>query len=333
MLNIIYGASGVGKSRFIESIDLVPNFELITKGTTRSKKALDGKELEHISTLEELREQYDAFVFPYFKDDNPKYWFGIKTIDLVRSTEKSRINYFLFCNHLETIRTICRKYENTRTFFFQIDNYVQLFEQESDREHNPKDRIERMDNLHKAIIECNGMSLFDGVILYKVRRMGEEHLSNKEVRRQLFNLISDEQECREYRQAISKTIAVMMPQGERRFEQIHYNAVFDVISKRVETKGFKAKRVTDASDMIMKDVIETIDSSNMVIVDLSQSRTNCYFEAGYAKGMNKNCLFICDQATPIGYDTSAYNVRRYDLESNEAELIQIIDSFIDRSNN
>lgn len=332
MLYIIYGASGTGKERFVETIDNVPSFKLITKGTNRKRRDSDGQELQFVADEAALREIYDI-VFPYYKIEDPRYFFGIRNDDLESANEDDDHIHFLFCNHFPTIEKITRRYEKVKVLFFRIDNYLDLYTQ--DKEVEPKSRIQRMAYLLDNANEK--MSTFDHIIFYKVRPTSDRIKSTNDVRNQLFSIIHADSKCLEYEAAISNKVAVMMPQGEREFEKTHYNKVFKIIKKTVSEsrccsgRPFSAQRITNSDRIIINDIIAAIQQSNRVIVDLSQNRNNCYFEAGLAIAQNKKILLICDDKTTPSYNISAYNVIKYNIDSNFSQLEDIIREFMNES--
>lgn len=319
MLYIIYGASGAGKKGLCETINSVPTFHLIVKGTTRKQISTDGKELVYLSE-DELKKNFEI-IFPYFTVDDPHHWFGIKEADIKKATENADDTYFIFCNHLDTIVSLCEWYENIRVFLFQIDDYHTLFRRE--KKDNPDLRIKRMDYLYSTIRD--NMFRIDDVIFYKVRNAAGRKESNENVRTQVFNCIRKDHECKEYIEAISKDIVVMMPQGIRTYERAHYNAVYELIKNTIESNTeYHVKRIVNSREIIIKDILDSIRYAKLVIVDLSQARNNCYFEAGYALGQNKQILFLCDSDSEIGYNMTSYNIKRYDYETRPQDLSKLL---------
>lgn len=322
MLNIIFGASGIGKQRLCDAINIVKyvkSFDLITKGTTREIMDYDGTELTNIKSDKidsdvELKKKY-SITYPHNLDrKKPDYWFGIKTEDLERANSE-KTNYFLFCNDIDVIKKLDLTYTNTRVFLFQIDDYPALIKRQGND--NSRKRIKRMRELYRIAHKLENMALFDGIIFYKFLP-SMEWISTNLMIRQLFDLIKEKTDCVEYNAASSDQIVVMMPFGTRRFEKDHYKCVFDAIKKTIEeaTNGvYKVVRITNAGSIIMQEIIKALNDSRAVIVDLSQARSSCLFEAGFTVGMDKSFLFICDKHTDVGFDAGAYRVEKYDLES------------------
>ncbi len=325
MLNIIYGASGIGKKRFIELIENIPYFYLVKKGTNREVREYDGDTLEYVESEEQLRKFYE-YVFPYNENDKSGYYFGIKACDVKKAVKDDR-HYFLFCNHLDTIIKLDRNNStNTRAFLFQIDDCEEMYRMA--KEPNLQERLERLRSLYEHAREDDNLRNFDGVIFYRVKTGADKDRAMIDVRRQLFSLLETNADCKEYDEATSDKVAVMMPIGQRKYEKKHYDKVFDRIRRTVASFGFEAVRVINAKNLIIDEITDAIRKASIVIVDLSQARPNCYFEAGFAFGAEKkNVLLIKDKQTKVEFDLTGYTVHDYELET-KGELNQIVKRFL-----
>lgn len=329
MLNIIYGASGSGKQRFGEIIENVPYFSLVPKGTNREQREYDGDTLYFFTSEEELKKEC-KYVYSYQKDEgeDPQYYFGIRESDIETAVRDNR-NYFLFCNDLRTIVKLDREFINVRTFLFQVDDCEELYRLSTEK--NPEARAKRLRDLYAQVMQDDMLRIFDGIIFYRVKAGLQKQQAIVDVRRQLFSLLETNACCMEYEAAVSKVIAVMMPQGERGYEKLHFNKVFKTIERVARINGYEAVRVVESRDDIISRIYDTIFTAKIVIVDLSLARPNCYFEAGLASGCGKkHILYICDHKTQIEFNLSNRDVPKYDCDNNRGDLERIIKGYIRR---
>ncbi len=105
--------------------------------------------------------------------------------------------------------------------------------------------------------------------------------------------------------------------------------------------GLEAKRVdlTEGRETITERILQLIGSSNLVIVDLTYERPNCYFEAGYAHGKGAPVIYMArkdhDPRLPsrkvndpqVHFDLDAHKITYWsedDLKSARLELTQRI---------
>jgi hypothetical protein len=86
--------------------------------------------------------------------------------------------------------------------------------------------------------------------------------------------------------------------------------VLDGIKEAVKKCGLNAERVDDAqsNERITDRILESIRKAEYVIVDLTDSRPNVFYEAGYAQGMNKTPIYIARKGTKIEFDLKDYPV-------------------------
>lgn len=96
------------------------------------------------------------------------------------------------------------------------------------------------------------------------------------------------------------------------------NAVLDsyydeAIKPIVESLGYNCVRVDRQpySDKIGDQIRNGIDVSAVVIVDLTDDRPNCYFEAGYAVARNKVIIFQRLSAPPKYEAVFHFDVHEY----------------------
>src|SRR6266404_7355027 len=97
-----------------------------------------------------------------------------------------------------------------------------------------------------------------------------------------------------------------------------YNEVYShVIKDLCEECSIDALRADEiyAPGIIIKDVIDRIAQSQVVIADISPSNPNVYFEVGYALALGKPIILLAQRRqpeTPLPFDLSAFRVLFYD---------------------
>ena len=86
--------------------------------------------------------------------------------------------------------------------------------------------------------------------------------------------------------------------------------VLDAIKKAGQRCGIQAERVDDqqSNDRITDRILESIRRAEFVIVDLTTSRPNVYFEAGYAHACTKTPIYIARDRTQLEFDLKDYPV-------------------------
>lgn len=89
-----------------------------------------------------------------------------------------------------------------------------------------------------------------------------------------------------------------------------FDDVLDAIKETCERCGLTAERVDEAqaNERITDRILESIQKSEYVIVDLTESRPNVFYEAGYAQGIGKLPIYIARQGTQIEFDLKDYPV-------------------------
>ena len=86
--------------------------------------------------------------------------------------------------------------------------------------------------------------------------------------------------------------------------------VLDSIKEACSRCGLSAERVDKAhsNDRITDRILESIRIAQYVIVDLTNSKPNVFYEAGYAQGQNKTPIYIARENTPLEFDLKDYPI-------------------------
>lgn len=86
--------------------------------------------------------------------------------------------------------------------------------------------------------------------------------------------------------------------------------VLDGIKEAARKCGLNAERVdeTQSNERITDRILESIRKAEYVIVDLTDSRPNVFYEAGYAHGIGKIPIYIAREGTKLEFDLKDYPV-------------------------
>ncbi len=86
--------------------------------------------------------------------------------------------------------------------------------------------------------------------------------------------------------------------------------VLDGIKEAARKCGLNAERVDEAqsNERITDRILESIRKAEFVIVDLTNSRPNVFYEAGYAHGIGKIPIYIAREGTKPEFDIKDYPV-------------------------
>jgi hypothetical protein len=86
--------------------------------------------------------------------------------------------------------------------------------------------------------------------------------------------------------------------------------LLDAIKEGAMRCGIQAERVDEpqSNERITDRILESIKKAEYVIVDLTYSKPNVYYEAGYAQGIGKIPIYIAKEGTKLEFDLKDYPV-------------------------
>jgi hypothetical protein len=89
--------------------------------------------------------------------------------------------------------------------------------------------------------------------------------------------------------------------------------VLDAIKEAALRCGITAERVDEphSNERITDRILESIKKAEFVIVDLTGSRPNVFYEAGYAQGLQKTPIYIAKEGTKLEFDLKDYPIIFY----------------------
>lgn len=86
--------------------------------------------------------------------------------------------------------------------------------------------------------------------------------------------------------------------------------VLDAVKEAATRCGIHAERVDEpaSNERITDRVLESIRKAEYVIADLTYSRPNVFYEAGFAQGLGKTPIYVARAGTELGFDLKDYPV-------------------------
>jgi hypothetical protein len=93
-----------------------------------------------------------------------------------------------------------------------------------------------------------------------------------------------------------------------------YSHVIKTVCQDLSVDAIRADEIYGPG-IIIKDVIDRISESQVIIADISSENPNVYFEVGYALAMRKPIILLAQRrasGTPLPFDLSAFRVLFYD---------------------
>jgi len=93
-------------------------------------------------------------------------------------------------------------------------------------------------------------------------------------------------------------------------EDAQLDDVLDAIKEAASRCGIHAERVDEpqSNERITDRILESIRKAEYVIADLTGSRPNVFYEAGYAQGLRKTPIYIAREGTKLEFDLKDYPV-------------------------
>lgn len=100
--------------------------------------------------------------------------------------------------------------------------------------------------------------------------------------------------------------------------------VLDAIKEGAMRCGIQAERVDEpqSNERITDRILESIRKAEFVIVDLTHSRPNVFFEAGYAHGIGKIPIYLAKDGTKLEFDLKDYPVIFYHSMKQLKDLLE-----------
>lgn len=100
-------------------------------------------------------------------------------------------------------------------------------------------------------------------------------------------------------------IAMPMVSNDSQLDDVH-----DAIKETSSSLGIIAERIDDSAsnERITDRILKLLQKAEYVIVDLTHSKPNVYYEAGYAHALGKTPIYIARKGTVVEFDIKDYPV-------------------------
>ena len=100
-------------------------------------------------------------------------------------------------------------------------------------------------------------------------------------------------------------IAMPMDPANPQLDDVH-----EAIKEACSRCGLIAERIDEAqsNERITDRILESILRAQYVVVDLTHSRPNVFYEAGFAQGNGKTPIYIARSGTPLEFDLKDYPI-------------------------
>jgi hypothetical protein len=115
------------------------------------------------------------------------------------------------------------------------------------------------------------------------------------------------------------------------------NAWISAIYPAIQDTGYSPKRIDihDHNNVILEEIEGLIRQSKFIIVDLTRHRGGVYFEAGFAKALQKTVIYTCEQYDfeNIHFDVKHFNCLKWsknDLPDFKVRLHKRIENTLGR---
>ncbi|MBQ4070786.1 MAG: hypothetical protein IJD51_00020 [Clostridia bacterium] len=330
-LFLIDGVPGSGKSELINHCSRAWKTVFIKKYTTK-KVDTDGLvrgDLVYVGDNEfEEKITRDDFVYSYPKRSAVRYMISKSELD---AALRANDNVFVVVRSSEVIKKIKKTYArfvnvNVVSIFVYCDNEklksrmrTQLREakpdiDEDELEEKVSSRADRNAECVESYIESLRQDdVYDFVIINDLQQERYYDCIDQIVSKY------DERE----RASKKMTVFVIMPMPSKH-EAAHFYNVKEAIYEGARQVGFDALRADDdflQQKPIFSKIKEYIDEATVCIVDLTNNRPNCYFEAGLAyekKTANIPTAFlIAEQGTAVEFDLNGNDRKEYTYTFND----------------
>ena len=352
-LFLIDGISGSGKSEFMDHCERMGSGEnkFISKYTTKPQNQESYKRRDLIYVTEDeykkLRTgEFFEYIYPENEDTKKRVTYLLKKEDLDDHLRRYK-NVFVIIRNTKTIMKIKEAYSNylninVVTIFVYCDNEKLKARTRNQivQENNYTDK-DLENELVKEKIDC--------AISSRLRRNDEclrsyiDSLKSADLRYDY--VILNDLDIVKYKTCVDDILTkyvdfdkkfanlsafVIMPMPNSR-EGAHFFKVKEAIYLGAQKAGFSALRQDDnvySQDTIYNEIKKSIDEAIVCIVDLTNSRPNCYFEAGMAffkaKGKIPTAFLIAEKGSPIEFDLSGITRTEYIYSANDYSNVELV---------
>ncbi|MBR1433076.1 hypothetical protein [Ruminococcus sp.] len=101
------------------------------------------------------------------------------------------------------------------------------------------------------------------------------------------------------------------------------NNLREAIRKGITEAGYNAILIDEVqhNEFITPELLKYIRDSKFVVVDLTHQNNGAYFEEGYAMGLGKPVIQLCQRDTKLHFDIAQKNTIMWDTEDDIPERL------------
>ena len=112
------------------------------------------------------------------------------------------------------------------------------------------------------------------------------------------------------------TVFVLMP-----FKKSLESVYSSLIKPAFEGAGFQVLRADDISSQrnILQDIVDSIESADLIVADLTDSNQNVYYELGVAHARGKPAFLMVQDIGDVPFDLRSYRIFKYSMNSDALE--------------
>ena len=131
---------------------------------------------------------------------------------------------------------------------------------------------------------------------------------------------------------IDKPSAFLLMPFDEKFDKVYTRFIKPVL----EDAGFNVNRADDiqSQQSILKDILERIRASDLIVADLTGANPNVFYELGLAHALRKPVILITQTIAKVPFDVNSYRILQYgtyfvDMDEAKKELNQYAKGFLD----
>ena len=115
----------------------------------------------------------------------------------------------------------------------------------------------------------------------------------------------------------SKPLAFVIMPFDEEFKPIYKRFIKPVL----EETGYKVKRADDIESQrnILRDILEGIHSSDLIVADLTTSNPNVFYELGLAHALGKSAILVTQSIEDVPFDLHSYRLLKYSTHFDEID--------------
>jgi hypothetical protein len=116
------------------------------------------------------------------------------------------------------------------------------------------------------------------------------------------------------------TAFMIMPFGSMKLNTFYKTNIQDFLKDKMQINVVRSDNFTD-NDVIIDTIYDQIDKAEFIICEITECNKNVFFEIGYAKGVNKQIIFIAQRGIDLHFFDVGH-IRRIDYNMTEPIELQ-----------